>query len=873
MASLHFLKGPNQGQRVDLCGDKVVLGRNPDCQVVIPVTSVSREHAQIVRQGGKYFIEDLRSRNHTFLNNREVTQRTPLKDNDCIRICDCLVSFHDGTSRRLPPDLGPGPEDPESDVQVLVHVRVRSVQPLVWAGGVNVPDYMAPQQIDEPPEGPVKAPADDLHALGVMAYQMLVGDLPFPAQGLAEKLDAIAHRRFERAAERYSPESRLAALIDRCLAGSVPDAATLLREVRSCGPAKAPKGGAAAAPRAALAPRPGEAFHVVRLLFEDVITEAYEAEGRTSGARVTLRLFKPTFQSPAFVELVRGLPASGSTQDLDAPPGILRRFHAGRVRQIPVQVGGDLTISRDLDGEGCLCLVEEYAGRETLMDAIRSGQLPGDEPRILRILEQVLESLRYAHQHGCVHGNLTPYCLFLGPGDTVKVEGFGLHAEVELLRMEAGGDATTCTTVEKRAQSQSPQPAKLAALLEISGDLSKTLEVDGLMPLVADSLFRLFRQADRCFIIQAQEGNQKLFPRLVRTRRQQDEADARFSRSLARKCLETNQAFLSEDATADNRFSLSQSIADVRIRSVMCAPLCDADERAFGVVQVDTQNRIKKFTQEDLTLFVSVANLASVALANARFHEELAAQERRKCDLELASRLQLTFVPRELPRVPGYEFFAHYEPALNGGGDYYGFVPLADGRLAVAVGDVAGKGVPAALLMARLSSDAPFSLLTEADPARAMAALNGLLFPHTSPMDRFITLALAVLDPQAHTLTLVNGGHPSPLLYRRSDGSLGEAVPRDLVGLPLGMAGGVEYASCRVVLEPGDSLLLFTDGVPEARDVKDVLFGTERVRSALDGGPPSAQALGERVIGAVKQHAAGRSQFDDITLVCVSRTG
>jgi serine phosphatase RsbU (regulator of sigma subunit)/pSer/pThr/pTyr-binding forkhead associated (FHA) protein len=556
MASLHILKGQNPGQRLVLDADKVVLGRDPECQVVIPMNSVSRKHAHILRQGSKYFIEDLQSRNGTYVNHQAITQRTPLKNNDRIRICDFLATFYETAYPPLPPELAKGGDEAEAD----------------------------------------------------------------------------------------------------------------------------------------------------------------EPEGSTT-------------------------------------------------------VEASISHSSHL----------------------------------------VLET----------------------------------------------------------------QPAeKLKALLEISSNLSKTLQLDALLPKIVDSLFQVFKQADRCFIINAEDGSQKLIPRVIKTRRSQDEANARFSRSIVRQCLETTKAFLSDDASADKRIPLSQSVLDFRIRSVMCAPLCTAEGQAFGVIQLDTQDRSKKFSQEDLNLLVCVANQASVALENARFHEEQVARERLKRDLELAYQVQLSFLPQQLPEVPGYEFFAHYEPALQVGGDYYGFVPLGGSRLAITVGDVAGKGIPAALLMAKLSSDTRFCLLTHPDPAKAVTALNDLLYPYTSPMDRFVTLATAVLDTETHTITLISGGHPSPLLYHKAEGVLMDAMPRDVPGVPLGMLEGYEYGACQVMLKPGDSLLFFSDGVPDAIDVNNAPFGAEGVQLTVRGGGPlSAKPLGERLIKAVKQHAAGRNQQDDITLVCVSRTG
>jgi serine phosphatase RsbU (regulator of sigma subunit) len=423
------------------------------------------------------------------------------------------------------------------------------------------------------------------------------------------------------------------------------------------------------------------------------------------------------------------------------------------------------------------------------------------------------------------------------------------------------------------------QPAeKLRAFVDISHNLSKTLELDNLLPKIVDSLFQLFKQADRGFIILREEVTtgdkvvEKLIPKVVKTRRSQDETKVNFSRSIVRECLKTVQAFLSDDAAADIRVNMAQSIADFRIRSVMCAPLWTQENKAIGVIQLDTQDRGKKFTQEDLSLLMAVASQASIALENARLHEEMLVRERMRRDLELAHQVQLSFLPRKLPEIPGYDFYAHYEPAQEVGGDYYGFIPLPGRGLAVLLGDVAGKGVPAALLMAKLSSDARFCLLTETDPAKAITTLNELLYEHTSQMDRFVTLAAAWLDPATGALTFVNAGHLSPLVVRRGSGQHQEGTPKQVIGLPLGVTDSYPYEACQVRLEPGDSVLLFSDGVTEAMDRQNNLIHLKAIDGALREGLSGPAAIGERIVKNVKQHAAGRNQNDDITLVCFGRT-
>lgn len=438
---------------------------------------------------------------------------------------------------------------------------------------------------------------------------------------------------------------------------------------------------------------------------------------------------------------------------------------------------------------------------------------------------------------------------------------------------EESSSTVEATLSHSSKQILDTQPAeKLAWLLSMTAELTQTFNIDELLPKIAESLFQVFKHADRAFLILGEEGTDRLIPKVIKTRRPADETNARFSRRIVNKCLETAQALLSEDATSDKRFDLSQSIADCRIRSVMVAPLTmRSTGKAFGVIQLDTQDRHKKFSQDDLKFLLAVAGQAASALENARLHESVVARAGLERDLKLAQQVQLSFLPKKPPQLTGYEFFAHYESALEVGGDYYDFIPLPAGRLAVMLGDVAGKGVPAALLMAKVSSDARFCMLTEPDPAQAVYKLNEQM-QEAGMLDRFVTLAAGLLDSSAHRVTFVNAGHLPPLIYRRATSRVEEAAPRDLAGFPLGVADGIPYEAATVALQPGDVVAVFTDGVTEAKNKKDAEFQMEGACAAMLAGPPTAQAMGERLVAAVKQHAAGCKQHDDITVVCFGRT-
>jgi len=446
---------------------------------------------------------------------------------------------------------------------------------------------------------------------------------------------------------------------------------------------------------------------------------------------------------------------------------------------------------------------------------------------------------------------------------------------------DKGEDTSSTVHATINASSQQlleTQPAeKLRLLLEITSSLSKVLELDKLLPTTVDCMFQLFKQADRCFIIMGDTNTNKFIPRVIKTRRPQDETSARFSKSIVKQCLEQKQAFLSDDASQDSRMQTSQSIVDFKIRSVMCVPLCGVAGQAFGVIQVDTQDRSKKFTQDDLKLLWGVANQAGAAMENAKFHQSSLLQERIRRDLELANQVQKSFLPVGFPEIPGYDFAAHYQPAQEIGGDYYGFIPMSGNRMGVAVGDVAGKGIPAALLMAKLSSETRLALLMEPSPAEAITKLNDVLYPHTSQLDRFVTLILAVLNPD-HKVTVVNAGHMAPIIVKGDGSPPYDSVSLDTAGVMLGILDGFPYEFAEFQLEPNQCMILYSDGVPDAMTVGDVPFvSKERNRDGLRDcllgvTDTSAKNVLSCIVEAIKKHTVGRLYpHDDITIVTVHR--
>jgi serine phosphatase RsbU (regulator of sigma subunit) len=407
---------------------------------------------------------------------------------------------------------------------------------------------------------------------------------------------------------------------------------------------------------------------------------------------------------------------------------------------------------------------------------------------------------------------------------------------------------------------------RLRLLLDAGTALRATLDQDAVLDRTLEHLFRMFPQAERGIVVFREEPNGPLAIRALRTPRG-DPADPRFSTTVIHRCLEAVEAVLGNDLP--RQFPEAESIGLLSGQSLMVAPLWTPEGRALGAVQLDTHVPGRKFNQDDLRLLLGVAGQASLSLSMARLHRASLVAQRQARDMEVAQQVQRALLPGALPSVQGYSFYAHYAAADQVGGDYYDFVPLAAGKLAILLGDVSGHGVGAALVMARFGAEARACLEVEPDPAKAVARMNNLVVRAAVP-ESFVTLAGVILDPSAHTATVVSAGHPSPLL-RRVGGGIDELLPCESIGLVLGVVGDQKYQCRELQLEPGESILLYSDGVTEAMDRADRQFGMGGVRAVFATAGPSPQATIEALASAVKRHSAGGSQSDDITLVCITR--
>lgn len=412
---------------------------------------------------------------------------------------------------------------------------------------------------------------------------------------------------------------------------------------------------------------------------------------------------------------------------------------------------------------------------------------------------------------------------------------------------------------------------KLQVVLEISQHLARTLDLDSLLGKLLDHLMRLFLQADRGIVLLC-EGD-RLMVRAQRARGNEDPTTFSYSRTVVKKALAEGIGILSEDVHSDSQLPVSATLRSLDLRSFLCVPLICQDKHRLGVIQMDCRRTGRPFRSEDLQMLTAICLQVAVVLENAALHAEVLREERLRQELALAREIQQGFLPSEFPSGPeaGFELFASVYPARQVSGDLYDFFPLSDGRLALFVGDVSGKGMPAALFMVAVRTLTRHLASAASSPAETLSTLNAALAAD-NPSGMFVTVAHAIYDPRTGELVLTSAGHPIPLI-RRADGRA-EPVPLR-PGRLLGYEGGdLQLTDIRLTLTPEETLIFYTDGFTEARAPQSKeMFGVDRLLEAF-GGPRARIPLEtcvEEVKAILEQFTRAAELQDDLTLLMLRR--
>jgi sigma-B regulation protein RsbU (phosphoserine phosphatase) len=401
----------------------------------------------------------------------------------------------------------------------------------------------------------------------------------------------------------------------------------------------------------------------------------------------------------------------------------------------------------------------------------------------------------------------------------------------------------------------------LATLYEIGKETSSILDLDELLQRVAEVVKRVIDyEMFGIFLLDEEKGELILRKAVSYGATKEKKTRIRLGEGLTGAAALSKQPILVGDVRREPRYL--DLIPETR--SELVVPLVHKD-RVVGVFDLES-SVVDGFNEEHLKVLTPLASQVAVAIENARLYETLARQEERVGrELALAQWIQQNLFPDEPPAGPGWDASAHFLPATELGGDLYDFFELGEGVLGVAVGDVSGKGVPAALLGAFVSGSvraramerrAPGDLLTRANRTLRKRGADGF----------YCTVAFAVFDFPKRRMVLANSGLPYPLVYRAVERRV-ETI--ELAGLPLGTFDGATYEERIVPLAPGDVVVFYTDGLTEARREGED-YGTARLAAQMEAAATgSAAELGERILSDVDTFLGNAPRADDLTLVVV----
>lgn len=330
----------------------------------------------------------------------------------------------------------------------------------------------------------------------------------------------------------------------------------------------------------------------------------------------------------------------------------------------------------------------------------------------------------------------------------------------------------------------------------------------------------------------------------------------------------TGQPLLIEDVENHPLFQRKSSNPRYNNKSLLSVPLLRG-KRVVGALNVNNKNDGTVFSRSDELLLSVLANFVVIAIEKAQLRERLRDQERYEADLRVARQIQERILPTDLPARDKWEFAARNVPAHAVAGDFFDIIPLPGERTCVVLGDVCGKGVPAALYMARVLSY--FRVVTQLrdTPDGIMSFVNDLLAAEWSERT-FVTATLCVIENGGSKIAFCSAGHPVPYRVREASG---EVLPAPLEhGLPLGIEAGVSFQTSEIDVAPGDTFVLYTDGITEAKGPDGGLFREERLCDVLHGHNGSAEKLAQSIVDAMAKFTSTEAQSDDITFVVVRRT-
>lgn len=404
------------------------------------------------------------------------------------------------------------------------------------------------------------------------------------------------------------------------------------------------------------------------------------------------------------------------------------------------------------------------------------------------------------------------------------------------------------------------QANTLALLNEISRELTSILNLDQLLKRIGDLLLEII-DYQMFSILLLDDSKQKLVHRFSLRFKEnvQIKHDIPIGKGLVGAAVEHRQAILAADVSKDPRYIK----LNPETHSELCVPLIYKDE-VIGVLDLEHTRR-GYFNEDHVRMMTTLAAQIAIAIENARLYERIEREERRlERDLSMAREVQLHLLPPSLPVLRNAEIAARFNPAHQIGGDLYDFLDYKPPRACIAIGDVSGKGAPAALYAALVSGIVRSLAPSEPSPARMLESVNGAL--NQRRLDaQFVVLTCALWDDETRAMRVANSGLPRPIYCRNGHAHMLEAA-----GLPLGMFEQVSYEEVTIQASPGDVFVFFSDGIVDASNDKDDQFGRVRIEQSIAKNyNRSARQIVDALFQATEKFSDGAPVFDDQTAVVV----
>lgn len=440
-------------------------------------------------------------------------------------------------------------------------------------------------------------------------------------------------------------------------------------------------------------------------------------------------------------------------------------------------------------------------------------------------------------------------------------------AETQIIAYDPDKKLSTTILLTNEAQPDRPGPETVLDFLEkVTEAVLAARPFDEVLEEIVRQLLTILPEADRACLLLIEGDPPEIRARVAR-HRSGKAARMDVSRTIVGRVVDTLDSVLSENAREDSRFAGTDSLVVHGIFSVMCAPLV-VEGKAIGALYVDTLFPFKHFSRDELVFFSTLGNIAASHIQRQWLLEEAIQNRARERELAQAAAIQRRLLAIPPLNRPGYRFHAVHRPCLAVGGDYMDFIDCGSRGVVMAIGDVCGKGMGAALLMSTVQATVRAEVRAGGGPRAIIERVNFHLYESSDP-DKFVTLFLAHLDPASGRLTYANAGHDPLILLRAREGTCERL---GATGLIAGILPDAPFEEATVDLEPGDLLYAFTDGLREAMSPEGEEFGEERLIAGLRAGlnlPP--EELLKSLESEVLRFSPDEDQRDDMTQLVVSR--